>query len=334
MEKAKHNLKIQQWVLLVAVALFAIKLLAYFYTHAVTILSDALESVVNIIAAIITMYSLYVAAKPTDEDHPYGHGKAEFVAANIEGILIFIAAIVIIVKAIMQIIEPSPLTAVAKGTWMIAFTAVVNWIMGAICIRTGKKNNSLALIASGKHLQTDTFSTFAVVLSLLLVYITQWELLDSLVSLALGIFIGYTGFKIIRSSLAGIMDEADQTILKEIIDHVNTARHDDWIDLHNLRVIKYGGQYHIDCHLTVPWYYTVKEAHEEIDLLTKTIREATDQPVEMMVHSDDCKPASCNICSKSDCHVRQHPFERKIEWNLKTVTTNSRHSLKKTDVSG
>ncbi|WP_126973047.1 cation diffusion facilitator family transporter [Gynurincola endophyticus] len=327
MEITKQNLNIQKWVLAVAVALFLIKGFAYFLTRSVAVLTDALESIVNIIAAVITLVSLSIAAKPSDKNHPYGHGKAEFVAAEIEGILILLAAIAILYKAIHQIIYPSPLNAVKEGIGLIAFTAVVNWTMGSICIRKGKKNHSLALVASGKHLQTDTYSTIAVIASLLLVYLFKWEIIDSVVSIALSLFIGYTGYKIIKSSLAGIMDQADEEVLDQIIQEVNKARQPDWIDLHHLRVIKYGGTFHIDCHLTLPWYFTVRDAHKEVDALSQTIRNFSTQPIELMVHADDCKPQSCKICFKTDCHVRQHPSEAKIDWNFESVTTNSRHYL-------
>jgi len=155
----QENFNIQKWVVLTAVTLFAVKVLAFFITQSVAILTDALESTVNVIAGFIGLYSLYVASKPRDMDHPYGHGKAEFLSAAIEGTLIIIAGLIIIYVAINHIIVPQPLQQLDKGIILVAITAIINFIVGYISIQRGKKNNSLALIASGKHLQTDTYST-------------------------------------------------------------------------------------------------------------------------------------------------------------------------------
>lgn len=327
MKTAVQNLNVQKWVLSVAIILFIVKIFAFYLTRSIAVLSDALESIVNIIAAVITFISLWIASKPSDADHPYGHGKAEFLAAGVEGVLIVIAAVTILFKSIQSFIDPHLISSLEKGILLIAFTALANWVMGYICIQNGKKNHSLALMASGKHLQTDTYSTLAVVLSLVLMYFFKWPMIDAIVSLLLSFFIGFTGYKILKSSIAGIMDKTDVEVIDKIIQEVNKARKYDWIDLHNLRVIKYGSTYHIDCHFTLPWYYTVKEAHQEVDELLETIRNFSEQPVEFMVHIDDCRPASCKICQKMDCHVRQHPFEKQIEWNFKSVTTSSRHYL-------
>lgn len=329
MKKTDQNLNIQKWVLAVAIILFSVKILAFYLTRSVSILSDALESIVNIIAAVITLISLWIAAQPSDEDHPYGHGKAEFLAAGVEGVLIIIAAITILFKAIQSFFSPIPLVSLEEGIGLIAFTAIANWIMGYICIKKGEKNHSLALIASGKHLQTDTYSTIAVLVSLILMYLLKWPLIDSIVSIILSFIIGFTGYKILKSSVAGIMDKTDIVVIEKIIEEVNKNRQPDWIDLHHLRVIKYGGTFHIDCHFTLPWYYTVRKAHEELDSLLATIRRFSDQPIELMVHVDDCKPASCKVCQKFDCTVRQFEFEKKLDWNFKSVTTNSRHYLPK-----
>ncbi|MCS6905559.1 MAG: cation diffusion facilitator family transporter, partial [Bacteroidia bacterium] len=264
---------------------------------------------------------------PKDQNHPYGHGKIEFISAGVEGGLIASAGVFILYRAISSYFHPSTLKRLDWGMLLIATTAVVNYYVGYLAIRKGKKNCSLALIASGKHLQTDTYSTLCVVIGLLVITFTRFFWLDSLIASSLGLFIIYTGFRILRSSIAGIMDEADEELLRQIAEILQKNRRANWIDIHNLRIIKYGGNLHIDCHLTLPWYFNVREAHQEIDLLEKSVRENLGENVEMFIHADDCYPFSCRLCSKHDCVFRIYPFEKQIVWNSLNLYQNKRHRL-------
>jgi len=167
-------MRLQGWVAFASSLLLIIKFIAYYVTHSVSILTDALESIVNVVAAFIGLYSLYVAAKPKDIDHPYGHGKAEFVSAAVEGTLVFSAGTIIIYNAIRSFLVPHPINNIDTGIYLVAATAVVNWILGYVSLTQGNKNNSLALIASGRHLQTDTYSTFGIIMGLLLISFTGY----------------------------------------------------------------------------------------------------------------------------------------------------------------
>jgi cation diffusion facilitator family transporter len=309
------------------VLLFIIKILAYFLTYSVAILTDALESTVNVIAGFIGLYSLYVAGKPKDIDHPYGHGKAEFLSAAVEGTLIIIAGFIIIYEAINNFIHPHTLQKLDWGILLVSTTAAINYIVGYISVHNGKKNNSLALIASGKHLQSDAYSTIGLIVGLALIYFTKLIWLDSAVAIVFAFIIIITGYKILRSSIAGIMDEADVELLEKMVKLLNNNRRENWIDLHNLRVIKYGGQLHIDCHLTVPWYLNIHEAHLEIDHLINLLTGEFGNAIEFFVHSDGCLEFSCPLCSKQDCNVRKQPFEQRIEWTLKNILSNKKHQI-------
>jgi cation diffusion facilitator family transporter len=220
-----------------------------------------------VLAGFIGLYSLYVASKPRDVEHPYGHGKAEFVSAAAEGTLILASGVLIIYETITNIIEKQPLQALDKGLWLVAITGCLNFIAGSVCIWMGKKNNSLALKASGKHLHIDTYSTIGIIAGLLLMLLTHLLWIDKLIAIILSGIILYNGYKILRTSLAGIMDEADTEILNKLVLILNKHRRANWIDLHNLRVIKYGSTLHVDCHLTVPWYFNTYEAHEQVNAL-------------------------------------------------------------------
>ncbi|RYY45791.1 MAG: cation transporter, partial [Chitinophagaceae bacterium] len=271
------------------------------------------------------VYSLYVSAKPRDLDHPYGHGKVEFISAAVEGTLIIVAGIYIIYEAISNLIDPSTVKKLDWGIVLVAATAIINFVVGFICVKTGRKNNSLALIASGQHLKSDTYTTLGIVVGLVVLYFTNIMWIDSVVAILFSLLILYTGYKIIRTSIAGIMDEADAQLLEELVHTLNENRNVNWIDLHNLRIIKYGATLHLDCHLTVPWYFNVHEAHREVDGLSELVRKKYGETVELFVHSDGCLDFSCAICSKFECTVRQHPFREKIEWTMENISSNNKH---------
>lgn len=327
MNKARQNLRVQKWVAFISVLLLIAKFFAYYLTHSVSILTDALESIVNVSAGFIGLYSLYISAKPRDMDHPYGHGKAEFISAAVEGTMIGAAGAIILYKAIQHLISPVGLKKIDYGIVVVAATAVINYFAGYFCLRTGRKNNSAALIASGQHLQTDTVSTVGIIAGLTLLYFTGYVWIDSAVALLFGTYIIYTGYRIIRSSIAGIMDEADMKLLDRMVQVLNSHRRENWVDLHNLRVIRYGSILHVDCHLTVPWYLNVHEAHREIDALAEPIRKEFGESLELFVHSDGCLPFSCRICNKMACTERKNNFEQRITWTLENISSNKKHEL-------
>ena len=326
-QESSSNVKLQKWIAIASSTLLIAKFAAYYLTHSVSILTDALESIVNVVAGFIGLYSLYVAAKPKDIDHPYGHGKAEFVSAAVEGTLVFSAGLLVMYNAGKNLIYPVAIHDLNVGIYLVAATAIINWFLGAVSLKQGKKNNSLALMASGKHLQTDTYSTAAIIAGLVFITFTHWLWIDSVIAIAFGLFILYTGYKIIRASLAGIMDEADMELLEKMVDVAEKNRKENWIDIHNLRVIKYGNVLHLDCHLTVPWYLNVHQAHREIDELAKLIRGHFGEALELFVHSDGCLYFQCHICIKHDCPVRQHAFEKRVDWNLDNALQDEKHGV-------
>jgi len=324
---AKQNLRLQKIITAVGIGLFITKLIAWWLTGSVAILTDALESTVNVVAGLIGVYSLYVSAKPIDKDHPYGHGKAEFISAAVEGTLITVAGIIIVYEAINNLLHPHTIQQLDYGIMLVGATAIINYIAGAICIKAGKKNNSLVLISSGKHLQTDTYSTLGIIIGLILLYFFKYTWIDSAVAMLFAFIIMFTGYKIVRTSIAGIMDEADETLIGKMVVLLNANRRDNWIDLHNLRIIQYGSRLHVDCHLTLPWYLNMHEAHAEIDELTGLVAREFGKSIEFFVHTDGCLDFSCSICSKQDCNVRKHPFEKRVEWTVENIISNQKHQL-------
>ena len=327
LQTAQQNLKVQKLIAVVSIVIFGVKTAAWIMTNSISILTDALESVVNVATGLFGVYSLYISAKPKDTDHPYGHGKIEFISAAIEGTLITVAGLYIIYKAIIHLGTPQYIYKLDYGILLIACTAIINYIAGTICVKTGKKNNSLALIASGRHLHSDTYTTLGIIAGLVLLYFTRINWIDSAVAILFSIVIIVTGYRIIRSSVAGIMDEADEMLLHKIVESLNANRSVNWMDLHNLRIIKYGPTMHLDCHLTVPWYFNVNEAHKEVELLSGLVKKNYGESVELFVHSDGCLEFSCPICDKFDCPVRRHPFVKKITWTMENISSNVKHNI-------
>ena len=328
MTAAQKNIQVQRVVVITAFVLLAVKLLAYYITNSVAILTDALESIVNAVAGVLGLYSLIVSARPRDSDHPYGHGKVEFISSAVEGTLISIAGVMILYESALSMISPPELKKLDYGLLLILTTAIINYILGYWCIRTGKQHQSIALVSSGKHLQTDTYSTLGITIGLVAIYLFDIPWLDSVIAIVFGLLILFTGYKIIREAIAGIMDETDKELLERMVVLLGQNRNENWIDLHNMRIIKYGPVLHLDAHLTVPWYLNVHEAHKEIDTLARLVRKEFGESLELYVHSDGCLDFSCAICTKQNCSVRKNPFEKRVEWSVKNISTNQKHDAK------
>jgi cation diffusion facilitator family transporter len=322
----KDKISFQKWIAVFGIILFVAKIIAWKLTNSDAVFSDAMESIVNVISAFMGLYSLHLASKPKDEDHPYGHGKVEFVTAGIEGALIAIAGIMIIYEGINSLVTGRILNDLDWGIAIIAATAVINYFLGYISIKKGEKENSLVLIASGKHLQSDTITTLGVVISLIIVYFTKIYWIDSVVALLFGFYIIFIGYKIIRKSLSGIMDEQDPELLNNIIQLLENNRETEWIDIHNMKIQQFGASLHIDAHITLPWYYSLRDAHNEMEKAILLLAKNTIRTVEFNFHMDDCKPISCPICQISDCPVREKPFVKRVEWTAENVTNVDKHT--------
>lgn len=328
MQKQKVNtIQMQQILVAVSVVLFVMKIVAWMLTSSVAILTDALESTVNVIAGFIGLYSIILSSKPKDKEHPYGHGKVEFISSAFEGLLISFAGLIIIYEAIDNFIHPHELKQLDYGLILIAITSVVNYFVGHLCVTKGKKENSPILIASGAHLKSDTYSTLGLLVGLGLIMITGYAWIDSLTAIIFSFIIIYTGYKIIRKSLSGMMDETDEEIIADIVKVLNENRKNDCFDVHNMRVINYAGNYHIDCHLTVPFYINVNQAHDILDTLTDLFKKHFDDRVEFFIHVDGCLFTQCTICNVQNCEVRKEKFVHQIAWTQENILSNKKHIL-------
>lgn len=302
------------------------KFYAYVDTHSVAILSDALESIINVIAGGFACYSVYLASKPKDWNHPYGHGKVEFFSIGFEGGMILIAGCLILFKAIETFIIPHELQKLNSGILIIVVAGIVNFLLGIFLIRSGKRLPSITINGNGQHILTDAWSGLGIITAIILILFTGWHWLDPVASLLLGILIIIKGYKLVRHSVSGLMDETDMRIVDRITQILNENRRESWIDIHNMRVQQYGQNYHIDCHITMPYYYTLEQVHSEIKRVEKTINMHFEHGhVECFFHTDPCVPDSCPYCLILDCPVRSYPFEKRIEWTRKTVLPDRKH---------
>ncbi len=325
MRTNRTPIRIQRNIAVLAVILFLGKIYAWYLTHSVAVLTDALESTVNVIAGFIGLYSIILASKPRDLNHPYGHGKAQFVSSAVEGALITIAGLFIIYEAIAQFVEAKPLHKLDIGLLVILSTGTLNFLLGLLAIKSGKKNRSIIVESAGRHLLSDGYSTFGITVGLFIVFITGLQWLDSLIALVFAAVIIITGYRVLRKSLAGIMDEADEQLLREVVSILQNNRNPQWIDMHNLRVIQYGEVLHIDTHLTLPWYYRVNDAEKEIHAVEEMAKQHFEDRVELFIHIDACMPYSCKLCSIPDCAVRREAFANRVEWNLANLSVDRKH---------
>ena len=301
------------------------KFTAYLITSSNSLLTDAAESIVNILASLFAFYSIYVAAQPKDLNHPYGHGKVEFFSVFIEGALIIIAGILISFKSVYNLFYPHEISELLIGTLIIGISGLINYALGYYLIDQSKKHNSLTLNADGKHLQTDAYTSVGLVIGLMLIYFTGLNYLDSILSISIGVFIIYSGYKLVRKSVSGLMDESDFDTSDEIIAILNIHRKDSWIDMHNLRTQRYGPDIHIDCHITLPYYFDLNKVHEEVSEVDKLVNFKANSRTEFFIHADPCMPECCHYCRMLECSVRSEPKNMDIEWTIENVTKNQKH---------
>ncbi len=323
------NIKFQWVILLVGVLLFCIKFLAFFITNSVGILSDALESIVNIITGMITLLSLKFAAIPRDENHPYGHGKIELVTASLEGFLIALAGGIVIFEAIQRLGNPIEVIKMDIGLGLILLTIIGNGLLGWISIKWGRKNRSVAIETGGKHLLTDSFSSVALLVGLIIFYLTKITWLDSAIAIIFGLFIIYTGIKVLISTVNGLLDEADPIILSKISDVLMSERRNSWVNIHRLTYLGYGHIGHVDLHLTLPFYFNLQEAESEIQTLKNiTKSDLSEFDLDISIQSEPCVFEMCSMCNMENCTHRKTLREPSKQWSYASLVSNNAFKTK------
>ncbi len=254
-----------------ALVTITMKGVAAWLTGSVGLLSDALESTVNLVAAVVALVALRTAARPPDEDHHFGRGKAEYLSAAVEGGMIFVAAGVIVWTAVGRLIEPRPVEQAGIGLAIIAVASVLNLAVGLTLIRAGREHRSITLEADGRHLLTDVWTSVGVLVGVGLVALTGWDRLDPIVALAVGVNILVTGWRLIRRSGAGLLDVAlppqDKALVTEVIERFRARG----IDFHALRSREAGRYRFVYVHVLVPGDWTVVEGHDVCEQVEREI---------------------------------------------------------------
>ena len=303
----------------VGIGMFIAKTGAFLLTGSAAIFSDAAESIVHILATTMALFSIILSAKPADKSHLYGHGNVEFFSAGIEGLLIIAAAVIIIVQSITDIIYGSNLKQLNIGLIVVASAGLINLILGLYLIRTGSKTSSITLVADGKHVLTDSYTSIGVLIGVLLVILTHNVLFDPVFAIAVALNILYTGFKLIRESVGGLMVETDHKLLIKINDKIISLKKEYWIDLHELRFWKSGEHVFLDFHLILPYYFTIKQSHTEENQIKSELIKAFPS-AQIKIHFDYCIPELCKYCNYTECQMRSQAYSHPFEWNINKLT--------------
>lgn len=292
----------------VSVVVLAAKYQAYRLTGSTAILSDALESIVNVVAALFALGGLVFAGRPADRNHPYGHGKVEFFAAAFEGGLISFAAVVILYEAALGLIAGSEVHQLDTGLLIVLATGGVNLGLGWFLVRTGRRHESLTLVADGQHVLSDAWTSGGIVLGLGLVRLTGLAWLDPLVAALVALNLLWTGFRLVRHAAGGLLDEEDTALLHRLTAALGAQVGQGIIRVHHLRAMRAGRFHHVDAHLVVPEFWTVDRAHQLSEELAARVIQELGVHGELAFHTDPCHRAYCRMCDLEDCPVRRDPF--------------------------
>lgn len=278
-----------------AVATISLKLLAWYLTNSVGLLSDALESCVNLVAAVVALFMIILTEKPADEEHAFGHHKAEYFSSAIEGGLIVLAAFSIIWSAIPRVLHPVPLENLGLGLFVAVGASGINLVIGLVLLRQGRKKNSIILEADGKHLMADVYTSVGVLLGIALVKLTGWLMLDALVAIGVAINILWTGYQLMRRSALGLLDSAIPEPERQKINTMLEPLKLQGLDYHSLLTRQAGQRKFISVHILMPGLWTIQKGHDLIEKIEADIRSLFDAPVTVFTHLEPIEdPVSMN----------------------------------------
>ncbi len=307
-EDARIRLRAGLISLTVALLMLAAKYQAYRMTGSTAVLSDALESIVNVAAAVFALGGLVFAGRPADRNHPYGHGKIEFFSAAFEGGLIAFASVVIVYEVVLILLAGAAVRQISAGVVIVLVTGLVNLVLGGYLVRTGRRYNSLTLVADGKHVIADFWTSAGVVVGLLLVQLTGLAWLDPLVALLVALSLMWTGFRLVRHAAGGLLDEEDPALLSRVLAALQRYVGHGVIRVHHLRAIRSGRFHHVEAHLVVPEFWSVDRAHGVSEDVAALVIQDLGVEGEMVFHTDPCHRIYCATCDLEDCPIRREPF--------------------------
>jgi cation diffusion facilitator family transporter len=295
--------------LLVGVLLLAVKYVAYLHTGSAAILSDALESIVNVVAALFALGVLVFAGRPADRNHPYGHGKVEFFSAAFEGGLIAFAAVLIMYEVAQTLVRGAEVQQLGAGLAIVVAAGLVTLLLGVFLVRTGRRASSLTLTADGQHVLSDFWTSLGIVIGLVLVRVTGLAWLDPLVAALVAVNLMRTGVGLVRHAAGGLLDEEDPLLLERLRAILDRRLGGGVIRVHQLRAIRSGRYTHVEAHLVVPEFWSIERAHELSERLGAEVMGELGMEGELVFHTDPCHRVYCAMCDLDDCPVRREPFQ-------------------------
>jgi cation diffusion facilitator family transporter len=307
-EDSRVRLRAGTLSLVVSIVLLGAKYQAYLLTGSTAILSDALESIVNVVAAVFALGGLIFAGRPADRNHPYGHGKIEFFSAAFEGGLIAFAAVLIIYEVAQSLIRGVAVRQLESGLVIVLGAGLANLALGWFLVKTGRKHASLTLVADGQHVLSDFYTSAGIVVGLLLVHVTGLSWLDPVVAAVVALNLMWTGARLVRHAAGGLLDEEDTALLDRLLEVLRGHVGQGVIRVHHLRAIRAGRFHHVDAHLVVPEFWSVDQAHELAEDLALQVIKEVGVDGELSFHTDPCHRAYCEMCDLGDCAVRREPF--------------------------
>ncbi len=305
--------------LLTSFLLLIVKFIAYYLTGSKAILSDAVESIINVVTSAFLVVTVAISSLPADQDHPYGHGKIEAFAAGLEGGLIIFAAIMIMVEAVPAFFTPQPLANLGPGLFLVLSAGLINLGVGLYLLHSGKKLKSEALRADGQHLLTDFYTSAGVIIGLLLVRFTGLAWLDPFIACLVAVNIFLPGIKLVRGAVRNLMNEADPELLNRIVACLNEIKQPGWLYPHKLRAIRSGRYHHVDLHISMPHYWTLDKIHKTEQEITERLLAAMGEEGDVMIHVDPCEPEYCPDCRMKACRDRRGEQRQPGEWTVQEV---------------
>lgn len=314
----KRRIQISVLAIVAGTVIFGIKTLAYITTGSTALKSDAIESLVNIVAGFFALGAVIFAGRPADKNHPYGHGKIEHFSAAFEGGLISLAAAIILFEGAKSFWVGVPPKDLNVGLYLNLAAGALNGVLGVILLRTGKSTKSKALEADGHHILSDFYTTLALGVGVFIMKVTGFYWMDPIMAIVVGLLLAYTGFKLVKSSSAALLDSEDPELIERIAGLINKVRTPDIVTVHELRTMRSGRFTHVDVHIVVPEFYEIKKAHYLVESFGERIIKEAQFDGEFHSHIDPCEMLYCKSCSFEPCPIRKEAFR-----GLEKVTVDS-----------
>ena len=302
------------------ICVLGLKYLSYVLSGSVALKSDAIESIVNVVAAVFALGAVVFAGKPADKDHPYGHGKIEHFSAAFEGGLISLAAVFILLEAAKGLIYGVELKNLGRGLAVNLLAGALNGLLGWYLLSQGRRTRSKALEADGHHILSDFWTTVGIATGLLAVTFTGLKWLDPVMAMIVGLLLARTGFRLVKESSQALLDMEDPKVLDQVLEAMNRVRSWDIIALHEMRTFRSGRFTHVDVHMVVPEYYPVRQAHDLCEGFGKRALENASIEGEVHTHVDPCGRLYCDRCPAQSCAIRIAPKTASTAFILEEAT--------------